>query len=258
MTPAVALLVVAGAWWLGTGLVFAVAYAGRGVRSIVFGLATVAMLPVLAGLRALSVRTDSMGVVLALLAGFALWAWVELSFYTGFVTGPGRRPPPAGAGFGVRLRHAFMACLWHELAVIVLLGVIAWLSPGPNRWALAQFGVFWGLHEVARLNVLAGVPHPFRELLPRHLASLQCYMEPRAAGPLLPATIAGLALATIAAGALAFVGDAGAGARIGWTSVTVLLGIGVVEHAVLLFPVPLARIWRWFGVGAAASTDPAR
>lgn len=250
MSPTWAVVGVVAVWWLGTGAVFLAARGTQSARrwsfvagSLLLGGVVVSLAP------AVSMRTDAGGVVQGLLVGFATWAWMELSFYTGYVTGPSTREPPPGSGFVTRFRHALEACLWHELAIVGGLALLLLLSPGPNRWAALQFSVFWGLHEVARINVLIGVPHPFRELLPRHLSHLQPYLEPRRAGVWLHGSLAILVAVTAAATALALGGsDSG---RIGWTALSVLLGLGVLELGVLLFPVPLARLWQWFGMEVA-------
>lgn len=250
MSPGWAVLGVVAVWWLGTGAVFLSARAAPGARRALFGAVTIGVAGLVAvGGPVVSSRPDAAGVVQALLLGFAVWAWVELGFYTGLVTGPSTRRPAPGAGFVTRFRHALAACLWHELAIVACAAILWAASPGPNRWALLQFVVFWGLHEVARLNVLVGVPHPFRELLPDHLAHLQPYLEPRPAGPWLHASLLALVVATASAVTAATAGAAPN--RIGWTAVTVLLGLGVLELGVLLFPVPLARLWRWFGMEVA-------
>lgn len=249
MTPGLALLAVVAVWWLGTGAVFLAARGTPAARRWAFAGGTLLAGAVVLGWGpTVSLRSDVAGVAQGLLVGFTAWAWIELSFYTGMVTGPTRRTPPAGAGFAVRFRHALAACLWHELAIVAVLGVLVATSPGPNEWAALQFAVFWILHEMARLNVLVGVPHPFRELLPDHLAHLQPYLEPRRAGGWLHLSIAALALATATASAMAVTGGA---AGVGWSALAVLLGLGVLELGVLLFPVPLARLWQWFGMDVA-------
>lgn len=249
MTPGVAILAVVGVWWLGTGAVFLAARGSLRSRALAFAGMSGVLGGVLMWLPMASRASGVGGLVQGLLLGFGVWMWMELSFYTGFVTGPTTREPPAGAGLGTRFTHALLACLWHELAIVTGAVAIWILSPGDNHWALIQFVTFWVLHEVARLNVLIGVPHPFRELLPEHLSHLQPYLEPRRAGGALYLTLAALALATAATGALAMQGALDA--RLGWSAISVLVGLGFIEHGVLLFPVPLARLWSWFGVETA-------
>lgn len=249
MSPGVAIFAVVGVWWLGTGAVFLAARGSLRRRALAFAAMSGILGILLMCLPAASRASGVEGMVAGLLLGFGVWMWMELSFYTGFVTGPSTREPLPHSGLWVRFKHALAACLWHELAIITGAVAIWLLSPGENMWALVQFVTFWVLHEVARLNVLVGVPHPFRELLPEHLEHLQPYLEPRRAGGALYLTLAFLAVATLATGALALQGAVEA--RLGWSAISVLVGLGFIEHGVLLFPVPLARLWSWFGVDAA-------
>lgn len=249
MTSGLGIALTLLAWWVGTGAVFLAAAGGPRMRRASFGAATVMMGVALAFVPTLSQRNDLGGILLALLAGFTVWAWVELSFYTGFVTGPSRAEPPPESPLGIRFRYALRACLWHEIA-IPLLGVVIWLlgAPGGHLWSLGIFLTFWVLHEAARINVLVGVPHPFAELLPEHLDHLKPYLEPRAAGWAMGLTLAahGVALAVLAVFSVMAAGTAGV---LGWVAVTALVGVGLIEHVVLLLPIPLDRLWRSLGMG---------
>jgi len=226
------------------------------MRRASFGAATLMMGVAFVFVPTLSLQDDLGGILLALLAGFTVWAWVELSFYTGFVTGPSRAEPPPQSSFGVRFRYAFKACLWHEIA-IPFLGVVLWLlaAPGGHLWSLGIFLTFWVLHEAARINVLVGVPHPFAEILPEHLGHLKPYLEPRAAGWAMGLTLVahGLALGVLTVFSVMAAGTAGV---LGWVAVTALVGLGLIEHVVLLLPIPLERLWRSVGMGKAPAPTP--
>jgi len=243
------------AWWIGTGAVFLAARGGPRRRRWSFAGATAMMGLAITAMPGLSGRTDTGGILLALLAGFSVWAWVELSFYTGYVTGPSRAVPPPGAGFRTRFRYALAACLWHEL-VIPVLGVVLWIvaGSGVHLWSLWIYLTFWVLHEVARVNVLAGVPHPFAELLPDHLDHLEPYLEARRPGWLLPTTLVAhlVALGFLVTAALSAVGTPG---LLGWVSIAALVALGWLEHLVLLLPIPLERLWRRVGMGNVRSPN---
>jgi len=244
------------AWWVGTGAVFVSARGGPRRRCWSFAGATAMMGAALTALPYLSGRQDTGGILLALLAGFSIWAWVEFSFYTGYVTGPSRATPPPEAGFAVRFRYALAACLWHEL-VIPVLGVVIWFLSGPDGhlWSLGIYLTFWVLHEVARLNVLAGVPHPFAELLPDHLDHLKPYLEPRRPGWPLYLTLAAHLVALAGLGTVAL-GALGTPHLLGWVSLGALVALGWLEHLVLLLPIPLDRLWRRIGMGKTPTPTP--
>lgn len=256
MTSGLGIALTLLAWWVGTGAVFLAAAGGPRMRRASFGVATLMMGVALAFVPALSLRHDLGGILLALLAGFTVWAWVELSFYTGYVTGPSRAIPAPGASLAVRFQHAFRACLWHELA-IPSLGVVLWLlgASGGHLWSLWIFLTFWVLHEAARINVLVGVPHPFAELLPEHLDHLKPYLEPRAAGWALGLTLVAHGFALIILGAFSVMA-AGSASVLGWVAVTALVALGLIEHVVLLLPIPLERLWRALGMGKPPTPAP--
>jgi putative photosynthetic complex assembly protein 2 len=254
MSTGLAVTVMLLAWWAGTGAVFLCGRLPRTARRIAFGAATLGLVPLFLALPAFSYADTAVQTCWALLAGFGVWAWVELSFYTGFIVGPSTDVPPEGASLRVRFEHAFRACMWHELVIPLLaIGIWAW-SPGPSKWALGIYLVFWVLHEAARINVLIGVPHPFRELLPEHLAHLQPYLEPAPARSFLDWTLVAHAAALAGAG-WAFWSFAGP-ARFGWAAVIALVALGVLEHGVLKFPVKLERLWQSFGMVTARIAEP--
>lgn len=253
MTSGLAISLTLLVWWLGTGAVFVAARGGSRRRRWAFGAATAMLGVALSVLPSLSARSDLWGALLALGVGFTAWAWVELSFYTGYVTGPSKRVPPPEASLAIRFRHALAACLWHEITIPLLALVVAALSGDANPWALRIYLTFWVLHEVARINVLIGVPHPFAELLPRHLSHLTPYLEPRRAGwPILVTLLAHVAGAAWLAWAA--VGHGSPAELLGWAAMAALVSLGWLEHLVLMLPIPLERLWRRMGMGNSTAS----
>lgn len=246
MSTGLTVVVMLLAWWAGTGAVFLCGRLPRWGRAVAFCAATAGLIPLIAVLPALSEGTGATDVVWSLLAGFGFWAWVELSFYTGALVGPTKALPPQGSNLWVRFTYAFRACMWHEIVIPVVAVGIYVAGTGPNHWALGIFLVFWVLHEAARINVLVGVPHPFAEVLPDHLSHLHPYLVPAAPGRFLDLTLAGHMLALAVSGWV-FWSTPGA-ARYGVAAIIALVSLGVLEHAVLKFPVRLERLWQTFGM----------
>ena len=133
------------------------------------------------------------------------------------------------------------------LALTLLLTVALLVREAPNRWALAIYATFWGLHQVSRLNVLAGVPKHFGGWLPEHLAHLHTLFRPGPSKGRVELTV-GL-LAVLAAISAVMASLAEEASRPGWAALATLLAIGAAEHVVLLGWVDLDRLWR---VGRAA------
>lgn len=260
MTSGLGITLTLVAWWVGTGAVFLAARGGLQKRRWAFVGALVLLGVALAAVPVLGAYQGLSGTLLALLSGFTAWAWVELSFYTGFITGPSVAEPDPDASLAERFRHALAACLWHELLIPILGAVLLLLSfSGGNPWAFRIYVTFWLLHEAARINVLIGVPHPFAELLPEHLSHLKPYTVARKAGWPIRLT---LVAHTVAAGVLlvAALGAAEPGARLGWMVLGALVSLGWLENLVLMLPIPLERLWRSVGMGkgdATVRTPPA-
>jgi putative photosynthetic complex assembly protein 2 len=116
----------------------------------------------------------------AFLAGTLIWAWHELAFYCGVLTGPWRQAcPPHARGFA-RFGYALSTHLYHEAAVLAELIFMFWLlSDGHNMLGPLVFILSWAMQHSAKLNVLLGVPTLNVELFPPHLRYLGSYWRRR-------------------------------------------------------------------------------
>ncbi|MFV9506011.1 MAG: putative photosynthetic complex assembly protein PuhE [Oscillochloridaceae bacterium umkhey_bin13] len=119
------------------------------------------------------------GAYRAFLAGTLIWAWHEMAFYSGILTGPWQKPcPPQASGFG-RFGYALGTHVYHELAVLAeLLLMLILLSGGPNMLGLLIFVLSWAMQHSAKLNVLLGIPSLNVALFPSHLRYLGSYWRP--------------------------------------------------------------------------------
>ena len=73
-------------------------------------------------------QATPLGAYFGFVGGMALWAWHELSYFLGFVTGPRPAPVKPGAGIGQRFVLGVQASLYHELAIVLTAAVLWWLS----------------------------------------------------------------------------------------------------------------------------------
>jgi putative photosynthetic complex assembly protein 2 len=238
---AVALL----AWWLSTG---AVIYLDGLPRRTFPWTMVVATLLMVAGIALVAGVRDSSSVsaaYLSFLGGFLAWGWQEVSFYTGYVTGPRKHACAPGCSGWRHFGHALQVSIWHELAIVV--GAVAlWFAaaPGTNRVGFWAFVILWVMHESARINVFLGVRNVSEEFLPEHMRYLSSFLRQRPMNPLLPFSILG---SLVLAGVLLIMTleTAAAGPRAGLGLLTGLAVLGVVEHVFLVLPVPLDRLWTW-------------
>jgi putative photosynthetic complex assembly protein 2 len=117
----------------------------------------------------------------AFIAGMLIWAWHELAFYSGVLTGPWRAPCPPNARGWRRFGYAMGTHLYHELAVLVELYALWVITIGTtNPVGPLVFGLCWLLQHSAKLNVFLGVRYLNVDLLPAHLRYLGSFWRPGA------------------------------------------------------------------------------
>lgn len=206
--------------------------------------ALLASLPLLAlahhELHAAGGDVSTLGAYRSFAAGLLVWAWHELAFYSGVLSGP--RPaacPPEARGAG-RLAYALGTHLYHELACVAELALLAGLlADARNLVGLLAFGLCWALQQSAKLNVLFGVRALQVELFPPHLAYLGSYWARRpASGFFLPSVSVATLLAAMLWSAAAAHAAEPAGVRL--ALLAGLLTLGALEHWLLVAP-PIGR-----------------
>ncbi|MEM6421892.1 MAG: putative photosynthetic complex assembly protein PuhE, partial [Pseudomonadota bacterium] len=184
---------------------------------------------------------------LSFLCGIGAWAFLEISFLTGVITGPVKTPcPPRAQGFE-RFVLALGTLLWHELAILAV-GIVMWVIvwDAPNQIGAWAFTLLMGMRISAKLNLFLGVPYPPSALLPGPMSHLGSYFRERPFTALLPAVItASTALATLVAWHAA---DPAVSAveAVGLALIWTLLVLGIVEHWFLILPVREGALWSWF------------
>ncbi len=245
-------------WWFGTGAVlFLDGLPRRTFRWTWLG-ATGLLAAALAGLWASAGDASVGGAVTAFACAMGVWAWNEIGFLTGAVTGPRKAPSPPGCAGWARTRHAVEAILYHELALLASgLAILACTAGGENRVGPLTFAVLWVMRLSAKLNIHLGVPNPGEEFLPDHLRYLASWFTRRPMNPLFPVSVTlstGLLawLAIAAADPLATAFDAA-----GATLLAALVALALVEHWLLVLPVPAIALWRW-GLVSRGPAGPAR
>lgn len=238
-------LVVIATWWLSTGLVLALVWLGPGARWGTMALATVTAGAAVLGVWTSRVESSPQSVYVAFAAALALWAWHELSFLLGVVTGPWKaRCPPDATGLR-RFLFATRAVIHHEVALAVtLVALVAMTWGAENQVATATFAALWAMRLSTKLNIFLGVRNLTEEFIPLHLQYLRSFFRQGASSPLLPLSIvvgAGVAVAVL----ISAWGEVGEGVRLGRVVVGSLLALGVLEHVFLAVPLREAALWRW-------------
>lgn len=242
-SPWIAALVALFAWWFSTGaILWAVSRAdgrGRGAH----GRAVLAALPVLvAGVAGAIASAGQPGAAyLPFLSALAIWGWIELAFLTGCVTGPSRAPLSPVARGGARFRAAWLVLAWHELLLAAGMLALFWLTWGAEtRLAFWTYAVLWGARISAKLNIFLGVPRINEAFLPGTLAHLPSYFRRGPASWLFPVSVLALTAA-----ALVWTGRAVATGEAGFALLATLTGLALLEHWLMVLPLPDERLWRW-------------
>jgi putative photosynthetic complex assembly protein 2 len=233
-------------WWFSTGVILLLSGLPR--RTWGWSLAGASALAVwsLAALHYTRHDVSAGGAYLAFTAGILLWAWHEVTFLLGALTGPRRTPLPAdGTGFA-RFVYATQAVLWHELAIVLTLGLaILMTHDGVNQVGVWTFAVLWVMRLSAKLNLFLGVPKLNIELLPEHLTFIGSYFRQRSMNALFPVSVTLGTVGTTLLLLAALHPGADAHALTGRMLVAALLGLAVLEHWFMVLPLADTALWQW-------------
>lgn len=236
-------------WWFTTGLVI-VAYdrSPRIVRLVFAGAVLLAPLAVW-GIVATRSSAEPLAVYIALTCGVVLWGCQTASYYLGYVTGPRHRAntqtfhPPFT--FRQRFWLALRDSLYHELLVLalaILLLAVTWGQANP--WGFAIYATLWLMHSSAKLNVFLGVRNFRIDFLPEHLHHLRHLLGKAPINALFPITVALAPSVALTLIFRAIVPTATAGQTIGSLVLATMIFLGVLEHVLLVLPLP-ATLWGW-------------
>ena len=110
------------------------------------------------------------------------------------------------------------------------------------------------MNASARLNLYLGVRNLQLEFLPEHLRYLACYLRQRPMNGLFPLSVSLGTGAAVLLGQGALAADA-AHARTGLALVATLTALAVLEHWLLMLPLPVTALWRWSLPKARPGTD---
>jgi len=247
--PWIAALIALFAWWFSTGAILAVVKRadGGGRRSHLW--AVLLALPVLVLGAAMFVDTAWRTEVGAVYAGFfaalMVWGWIEMAFLCGVITGPNSFPTPSGVPEWERFLRAWGAIAYHELvlaAALVSFALVAWGAANP--FGFWTFAVLFAARISAKLNLFAGVPRINTDFLPEPLAHIPSHFRIRRMNWVFPISV------TLLAFALAYLLERVAAApsiaeAVGFALVASMAGLALLEHWLMVIPLPDEKLWRW-------------
>ena len=246
-------------WWFFTGaILLAIRIADR-AGGAAYARAVVLSVPLLAvGVAAVLLSgpaTGIGGVYAGFLGALAVWGWIEMAFLTGVITGPEPRPAPPGATGLRRFWAAWQALAHHELLLLAgLLGITVAVHGQENDVALWTYGILFFARISAKLNLYFGVPRINFEFIPAPLEHLKTHLRRGPVTPFFPVAITALsfAVACFVERLLA----AGTGPEVvGFALLTALAALALLEHWLMVLPLPDARLWRWMLPDTSAGHD---
>ncbi len=201
----------------------------------------------LAGIAGVVVSRDiatPFGAYLAFVSAVLVWAWQEVAFLLGLVTGPNRSPCPPVSGWR-RAWYAFTAIAHHEVALLLLSAAVLLPSLGaPNEVAAQTWLVLWVMRLSAKLNIFLGVKNFYEPFLPPSLHYLLSYFSRRRFNALFPFSV-GLASVIAVLVWVAAVRADSPFEEAAMGLVGSLLVLAIVEHWLLILPMPPQSLWRW-------------
>jgi hypothetical protein len=103
----------------------------------------------------------------------------------------------------------------------------------------------------AKLNLFLGVPVLNDEVMPERIAYLRTYFRRGPVNPLFP--LCALVAVLLVAGFVEAAADpqASRATTVGFSLLVGLTALALAEHAFMLVPLPIARLWKW-STGAAS------
>jgi putative photosynthetic complex assembly protein 2 len=233
-------------WWFSTGLILLLDGLPR--RTFPWSMAAISALALVAlwGLARTSDDASVAGAYLAFTCAVLVWAWQEMSFLTGTVTGPRKHACAPGCGGWRHFVHAIEAILWHELALIATAIVVVALTwGGANQVGTWTFMILWAMRQSAKLNLHFGVRNLSEEFLPDHLRYLKSFFSRKPMNLLFPVSVTAATVVATLLMQRALVADAGAHEIAGLMLLSALLWLAIVEHWFLVLPLPATALWNW-------------
>jgi putative photosynthetic complex assembly protein 2 len=248
-------------WWFATGTILLLIRRPERTYRATLLCATMLLGLALALLRRSGFTVTSGGAYVSFAGALLVWAWLEITFLTGYITGPQMSicvPRLAGAR---RFVAAARTVIYNELATLACgLAVLAATWGAPNRAGLFAYLILWGMRLSAKLNLFFGVPNLGERFLPAHLAYLKSYFRRRSMNALFPFSLAGGTALTVLAARRYCAAAEGFDAT-AWALLTSLLALGTLEHLFMVLPMGSEKLWNYFGAaspavgGAEAASD---
>ena len=248
-SPWIAALFALFVWWFSTGVIlWVVKTADRSGKDAHF-LSSIFGLPFLAaGIYGFwqSMGSDSVAAVYAaFLSALAIWGWIELAFLSGVVTGPNNAPCPPGTPEWERFLRAWGTIAFHEVLLVLCVAALILIAQGAvNQFAVWTFVLLYVARVSAKLNLFLGVPKINVEFLPGPLSHLPSHFRQSRHSWIFPVSVTALSFA-VACWLERLYSAETAGAAVGFALLAAMTALALLEHWLMVLPLPDEKLWRW-------------
>jgi putative photosynthetic complex assembly protein 2 len=232
-------------WWFSTGLILGLSLLPGVSRGMIMFGATVTLAVALMVLRLWSVDSSVAAVYVTFTAALMVWAWIEVAFLTGYVTGPSLEPCPPNAKGVDRFLRALATLLWHEVAILVGFALVIFFGWGVGGFtAVAAYAILLAMRMSVKINIFLGVPHAPYAFLPSHLRHLGSYFRTRPVTAFFPLSII---CASVLTGYLSYLAYASTSVSeaTSFALLATLAAFALLEHWFLALSVASENLWRW-------------
>lgn len=240
-----ALSTVTLAWWISTGLVLLLNRLGPTWQRTSLLAVTALVFISLLYLPGRSEDRSASGALLGFGQGLVIWAWLEMTYLMGVITGPRKIPCPPDSSTALRFWLGLQTSLYHEISVLLMVALVLILAgDGPNQVAAATCVSLWLMRWSAKLNLFLGVRNYNSEWFPAHLQYLDSYTRRAPMNLLFPVSVTvGTAVAVVLLTQAMASSDPFV--RSAHLLVSALLSLAVLEHWFLMYPFGESALWRW-------------
>ena len=233
-------------WWFSTGIVILLNRMSRTAVTMSLVISSALGLGALAGLSHTAQQTGVMGAYCAFTCALLAWGWNELTFLTGWITGPQKTAILKSTSGWPRFMASFNAVAWHELSILVVgLVIVAITWDAPNQVGTGTYLVLWVMRTSAKLILFFWVRNLSEEFLPTHLAYLESFFKRRRMNAFFPFAVVTASVCLWLLIEFANQPMTTPAQVVGAVLVGTMLALAIVEHFMLVRPLDTTAWWRW-------------
>jgi putative photosynthetic complex assembly protein 2 len=233
-------------WWFSTGIVILLNRMSKTAITMSLVISSLLGVGSLVGLAHTAHQTGVTGAYCAFTCALLAWGWNELSFLTGWITGPQKTAILKSTTGWSRFVASFNAVVWHEIAILIVgLAIVMITWDAPNQVGTGTYLVLWVMRTSAKLNLFFGVRNLSEEFLPAHLSYLESFFKRRRMNAFFPFAVASACACLWLLVDFSRQPMVSPAQVVGAVLVGTMLALAILEHLMLVLPLDTTALWRW-------------